>query len=132
MTAPTPEEVTAALAILRRIPEINEHATLGAIERTNTPLRWMARELNEIWSENGLPVWPGNIAAELETVAARHGLRIAADLGEPIGYAIVENDNTEVASYRVYSRADLEEARANAAKRRGGVVVALLPEGGQA
>lgn len=73
MTNPTPEEITAALAVLRRVPGVRDIDSIGVIERKNAPIWRMTRELNELAVATDLtPV----VLAE---VAARHGLCITTD-----------------------------------------------------
>lgn len=74
MTIPTPDEITAALAVLRRMPGMCDNDTLGAYARANDPILRMARDLLHATADN-----PYDIADNLVAIAARHGLRITTD-----------------------------------------------------
>ncbi|MFC4124897.1 hypothetical protein [Nocardia rhizosphaerae] len=141
MSTPTPDEITAALATLRRIPDIDDQATLGAIERSNYPLRWMARDLHAQLAVD-FPEHPGTLAIALSASAARHGLRITTDPGQPgdpVGYiTLVPRDGHFGRGWRQSSdymwRADNLDEAVSHARDTGESVAAvyLLPEGSQA
>lgn len=136
MTNPTPDtipsfdEAAAALAVLRRLPDINGTATLDGIARAIHPLRLLAADLLD-WLSGEVPDSVMEMERELTERAASQGLHITTDPGEPIGYAVTENGNSELARHRIYQADELDDARA-LADRQSGIVVALLPEGGKA
>ncbi len=89
MATPTPDEITAALAVLRRMPGLCDNDTLGAYARANTPHRRMATDLLAWW--NSPRSSAHDLEQELADSAARHGLRITTDPdpGELIQYRLV-------------------------------------------
>lgn len=140
---PTPDEITAALDTLRRIPDIDDQATLGAIERSNYPLRWMARDLHAQLAVD-FPEHPGALAIALSASAARHGLCITADPepGELIQYRVLhptpfkpttwDLSRTQHAHKYEPTSEGLADAERDIAPGQRIAAVYLLPEGGKA
>lgn len=150
MTIPTPAEITAILATLRRIPGMNDATTIGEIEYANTPEYRTTRALRR-YLEEETNLDPDDIPStrDLELALGRalaaHGLRITADPapGELIQYRLVRQAaNGHVmhdasVSY-VPDQGGLNAAREDCAKYADPkgccpriAAVYLLPEGGQ-
>ncbi|NEW49370.1 hypothetical protein GV792_04840 [Nocardia cyriacigeorgica] len=138
MTTPTPDEITAALAVLRASGAEGDD-TLDAIANRVSPLRRMAFDLrNRIQRTD-----PDQLSAlQVDTIhhlltslADAHGLRITTDPGKLLGYLYVKNAETR----QWYPQADrtwmadgLDNARTYGAPDTRLAAVYLLPEGGQA
>ncbi|WP_280304932.1 hypothetical protein [Nocardia neocaledoniensis] len=93
MTIPTPDEITAALDVLRRVPGVDERSCLHDIAVDIQHDRLMARDLRAWAIRKGTDLAlmaDAEIADALGEIAARHGLRIARDPGELIGYSYAQ------------------------------------------
>lgn len=140
-TAPGRDEITAALAVLRRIPGVTDGHCLEDIAEISTPLVQLGYELRAWLDTSTQTPDVGQIIGQLTTIAGQHGLHIVddpADPGEPIGYiSLVPRDGHYGRGWRQSSdhlwRTDqLDEAETYA--RASGETIAgvhLLREGGQ-
>lgn len=138
MSTPTPDEITTALNTLLRVPGVDGGHSLNAVAEIASPLVQMARELR-VWL-HGSTQKPdlGQLASQLETFAARHGLRITTDPdpGELIGYDVARHDGDEWVvdgedGHWSPTAEGLARARMHSPDSRVAALY-LLPEGGQA
>lgn len=145
MSTPTPDEITAHVEALLRVPHVRSYTTLGEIRAENTPFWWMVRDVLGQLDSDRLPEL-GELASILSGAAARHGLRITTDPepGELIQYRLVRRAangwflHDPSVSYES-SQGGLDAAESDRAKYADPegccpriVVVRLLPEGGKA
>lgn len=75
---PTPAEVAAALAVLRRIPGVTDGHRLEDITEIASPLMQMAATLREWWIKS-TPSSAFDLLIEVRAAAERHGLRITSE-----------------------------------------------------
>ncbi len=144
MSTPTPDEITAAIELLRRASGVTDRHTLNDIERLNSPIHRMAEHLHSFWTASAPPN-AAIVEEHIRVAAARHGLRITTDpaSGELIQYRLVLRAangwilHDEGSSYTA-SPGGLGAARvdcAEAADVEGCcpriAALHLLPEGGQ-
>jgi hypothetical protein len=133
MTTPTPEEITTALDVLRRVPGVTDGHCLEDIVEIATPLEQAARELLTRWTDD--PPVVHYAASQLVMVARSHGLVIDKKPGELIGWATVSdrtNSGGWVTEQGIWAPDDLEVARRCASPGERIVSLRLLPEGGKA
>lgn len=138
MTAPTPDEITAALELLHRVPGVDGGHSLDAVAEIASPIVQMARELREWLKISRHTPDLGQLASQLESIAPRHGLRITTDPapGELVGYyAVAPADEQMHVKWiaRHLSPGTLADAAEAARDRFDSRVAAmhLLPEGQQ-
>ncbi|WP_446224950.1 hypothetical protein ACTWPB_07485 [Nocardia sp. IBHARD005] len=136
MTTPTPEEITAARELLLRVPGVDGGHSLNAVAEIASPLVQMARELRTWLQSSTRTPDLGQLASQLESVAARHGLRITTDHepappGSLIGYTHVRacgGDWVIATPARLYSSNVVRAERPTGLRT---VALYLLPEGGR-
>ncbi len=137
MTIPTPDEITAALDVLRRVPGVDERSCLHDIGVDIRPDRLMARDVRawaiRMGTDIALMADP-EIADELDEIAASHGLRITRDPGDLVGYTLArpceDSPGWVVSNSGSWQPNDLGLAIAAALSHERVVAVRLLPEGG--
>lgn len=137
MTAPTPDEITAALAVLRAVPGVTEAHSLKGIAQIASPYEQLAREICSRWQDD--PPHSDRAWVELAEAAHRHGLCITTDPGELVGYTSVYPpalaEGWEHDEVHVWGRNELDAAREFATARTPQgqrlAAVHLLPEGAE-
>lgn len=135
-TAPSAEEIGAAIALLRGIPGVTEQHTLEDIAEISTPLVQLAHSLAEWLNDHHSRPDAGQIASVLDTLATEHGLHITTDPGDLLGYLYYVKDAETRQWYpkpdRTWMADGLDNARRYGAPGARLAAVYLLPEGGQA
>lgn len=82
MSIPSPDEITAAHALLLRVPGFTGRTTLADVAAVMEPAALLAASMKDLLLERDVDIRDAHfmdIAALLSDLAARHGLRITTD-----------------------------------------------------
>lgn len=141
MSAPTPDEITAAHTLLLSVPGFTGRTTLADVAAILEPAALLAASLKDLLVERDVDIRDAHfmdVATLLNDLAARHGLRITTDpeLGEVVGHVIgrVHSDGTYFIPEHdtAWNADDSDGARKSATHPKDSAfALVLLPEVGQ-